>query len=149
MQRAVRVLLALGFSSICVPGIAGAQALLDFRNHVDFRAAAVETVAGHAYHQHLLRLAAQVRLDEHERLRERLRRIAGYARQEREADYTGFVLAACSGFLPQAMLGALRKLPMAEPVAFAPHPARAQRLERAAAMLQMAERMREIGMPPR
>ncbi len=58
---------------IAAPGLAGAQALLDFRNDLAFEATTVEAVAERAYRARLANLAADGRLDADQGLLRRLR----------------------------------------------------------------------------
>src|SRR5262249_3661679 len=70
-----------------------------------------------------------------------------YAQQEFEADYIGFVLGARTGFDPDAMPRMLRKLGGDAGSAFAMHPSDDERVLRAETMLEMAHRIRAIGIP--
>ena len=70
-----------------------------------------------------------------------------YAQQELEADYIGFVLGARTGFDPEAMPRMLRKLRSDAGSAFAMHPSDDERVRQAETMLEMARRIRSIGIP--
>src|SRR5262245_29551787 len=70
-----------------------------------------------------------------------------YAQQELEADYIGFVLGARTGFDPEAMPRMLRKLRSDAGSAFAMHPSDDERIRRVQTMLEMAQRIRTIGIP--
>ena len=70
-----------------------------------------------------------------------------YAQQEFEADYIGFVLGARAGFDPEAMPRMLRKLRSDSSSAFATHPSEDERIQRVETMLEMARRIRAIGIP--
>jgi predicted Zn-dependent protease len=72
-----------------------------------------------------------------------------HVRQELEADFVGFIVGARSGHDPEAMLGMLRKLHVEGAGAFSSHPSRRERMLRAESMLQMARRLRDIGIPAR
>jgi predicted Zn-dependent protease len=60
--------------------------------------------------------------------------------QELEADYMGFFVGAKAGFRPEAMLSLLVKLGNTDQGVLNTHPARAERLRRAKAMLEAARR---------
>jgi predicted Zn-dependent protease len=70
-----------------------------------------------------------------------------YAQQEFEADYIGFVLGARAGFEPEAMPRMLRKLRSGAGSAFVMHPSDDERIGRVDTMLEMAHRIRTIGIP--
>ena len=70
-----------------------------------------------------------------------------YAQQEFEADYIGLVLGARTGFDPEAMPRMLRKLRSDAGSAFAMHPSEDERVRRVETMLEMARRIRSIGIP--
>ena len=70
-----------------------------------------------------------------------------YAQQEFEADYIGLVLGARTGFDPEAMPRMLRKLRSDSGSAFAMHPSEDERARRVETMLEMAHRIRSIGIP--
>lgn len=70
-----------------------------------------------------------------------------YIQQELEADYMGFIIGARSGCDPEAMLRMLAKLDANTGSSFAPHPSGTERSQRAGAMLQTAQRIREAGIP--
>jgi len=70
-----------------------------------------------------------------------------YAQQEFEADYIGFVLGARTGFDPEAMPRLLRKLRSDAGSAFGTHPSEDERIRRVETMLEMARRIRSIGIP--
>ena len=70
-----------------------------------------------------------------------------YAQQEFEADYIGLVLGARTGFDPEAMPRLLRKLRSDAGSAFAMHPSEDERIRRVETMLEMARRIRSIGIP--
>jgi predicted Zn-dependent protease len=61
--------------------------------------------------------------------------------QELEADYMGFFVGARAGFRPEAMLSLLVKLGNTDQGVLDTHPARAERLSRARAMLEAARRV--------
>jgi len=70
-----------------------------------------------------------------------------YAQQEFEADYIGLVLGARTGFDPEAMPRMLRKLGSDSGSSFAAHPSNDERIRRVETMLEMAHRIRLIGIP--
>lgn len=74
---------------IAVPGLAGAQPLLEFRNDLAFRAATVNAFAAHIYHKRIQQLAAAGKLDRDRalltRIRALIRRLRPAAEYERPA----------------------------------------------------------------
>ena len=72
-----------------------------------------------------------------------LRMKPAYDQQELEADYMGFVLGAHAGFAPEAMLGLLGKLHGDSRSLLGTHPADAERLRRARAVLETARILAE------
>jgi predicted Zn-dependent protease len=70
-----------------------------------------------------------------------------YAQQEFEADYIGLVLGARTGFDPEAMPRLLRKLGSDAGSAFGMHPSEDERIRRMETMLEIARRIRSIGIP--
>jgi predicted Zn-dependent protease len=60
---------------LSVPGVAGAQPLLEFRSDLAFRAATVNTFAAHIYHDRIQRLATAGKLDIDQVLLKRIRGI--------------------------------------------------------------------------
>ena len=78
-----------------------------------------------------------------------LRMAPVFAEQELEADYMGFVLGARSDYDPEAMPRMLHKLHAEPTPAFAMHPGGGERIRRAQAMLPIAHRINEIGIPGR
>jgi predicted Zn-dependent protease len=75
-----------------------------------------------------------------------LRMAPVYAQQELEADYMGFILGARSGFDPAAMTRMLHKLHREGGAGFVPHAGSGERMRRAGAMLESAQRLFAMGM---
>jgi len=83
MKRWLMILL------LAIPGLAGAQPLLEFRNDLAFRETTVNAFASQVYHDRIKRLAAAGRLDRDHALLERIRglmaRLRPAAQYERPA----------------------------------------------------------------